>query len=531
MMRWVPPHHQYNGDFGPLALFFASINGEVKVIIESLQALMSPVPLFAVFIGTLSGILVGGMPGLTATMAVALLIPVTFVLEPLTGLILMGGVYCGAMYGGSIPAILLRTPGTPAAVATAIEGYPMSQKGHGGLALKVSVIASFCGGTFSTLVLLLVAPMLAIFALTFGPPEYFLLAILGLVGIVSMADDENKLVKALISGLLGLILAVIGTDPMSGQLRYTMGLTDLFDGVSFMPALIGMFSISQMLELTSVKSIVTDTSILKKIKREPFPKGLKKFIGLGSLTGTIVGILPGEGATIAAFLSYNFARQRSRNPHLFGKGNPEGIAAAEAGNNGCVGGSLVPTLTLGIPGNSVAAALMGGLIVHGLIPGPELFSKYGVMTYAFILSLFISNIVLLAFGLYMAPYFARISLTPTGILIPIVCLFSILGSYAMNNSILDIFVALICGISAVILHKTGFSLGALILGLILGPIAETGFAQALIMGHGSYAIFFDHPQAIALWVIIILLLIPPIVQIFKHSRRTPDPDHKSVDPQ
>jgi putative tricarboxylic transport membrane protein len=441
----------------------------------------------------------------------------------LTGLILMGGVYCGAMYGGSIPAILLRTPGTPAAVATALEGYPMSRNGHGGLALKVSVISSFCGGIFSTLVLLLIAPLLATFALTFGPPEYFLLAILGLVGIVSMADDENKLIKALISGLLGLIIAVIGTDPISGMLRYTMNLTDLFDGVSFMPALIGMFSISQMLELTGSKTIVTDTSTLHTIKREPFPKGLKKFIALGSITGTIVGILPGEGATIAAFLSYNFARQRSKNQKLFGKGNPEGIAAAEAGNNGCVGGSLVPTLTLGIPGNSIAAALMGGLLVHGLIPGPELFTRFGVMTYAFIFSLFLANVVFLVIGLYMAPYFARISLTPIPLLIPVVCLFSILGSYAINNSVLDGFIALICGISAVILHKTGFSLGALILGLILGPIAETGFAQALIMGHGSYAIFFTRPQALALWGVIIVLLIPPVLQIIRHHRQKPLP--------
>jgi putative tricarboxylic transport membrane protein len=381
------------------------------MILQALQALFTPVSLFAVFVGTTSGVIVGGMPGLTATMAVALLIPVTFALEPLTGLLLMGGVYCGAMYGGSIPAILLRTPGTPAAVATAIEGYPMTQQGKGGLALKVSAVASFTGGTFSTLILLMVAPALATFALTFGPPEYFLLALLGLAGIVSMADDENRLIKALISGFIGLILAVVGTDPISGMLRYTGGITDLFDGVAFMPALIGMFSISQMLELTGTKQVVTDTDTLKKIKREPLPKGIYKPIDLGSLIGTVIGILPGEGATIAAFVSYNVARRRAKDPQSFGKGNPEGIAAAEAGNNGCVGGSLVPTLTLGIPGNSVAAALLGGLLIHGLVPGPELFTTYGVMTYAFILSLFIANIIFLLLGLFMAPYFARIALT------------------------------------------------------------------------------------------------------------------------
>lgn len=488
------------------------------MILESLYALMQPAAIFAVVIGTIAGILVGGMPGLTATMAVALLIPVTFSLDPLVGLVLMGGVYCGAMYGGSIPAILLRTPGTPAAVATALEGYPLTQQGRAGLALKVSTISSCCGGIFSTFLLLILAPVLAIFALSFGPPEYFLLALLGLAGIVSMADEETGLIKSVISGLLGLIVAVVGTDPISGMLRYTAGLTDLYEGVAFMPALIGMFSISQMLLLTGSKCVVDDVSHVSGIKREPMPKGLLRFIGLGAGTGSLVGILPGEGATIAAFLSYNVAKRRSKHPELFGKGNPEGIAASEAGNNGCVGGSLIPTLTLGIPGNSVAAALLGGLLVHGLIPGPELFTRHGSMTYAFIFSLFLANLVFLVVGLYMAPYFARISLTPTELLIPAVCLFSVLGSYAMHNSVLDVFICLLFGLAAVILKKTGFSLGALILGLILGPIAETGFAQALIIGHGSPTIFFASPHAIVLWILILALMIPPIYNITKQHR-------------
>ncbi|MGE4296776.1 MAG: tripartite tricarboxylate transporter permease [Desulfovibrionaceae bacterium] len=486
------------------------------MIVEAALSLLTPSALFAVFLGTVSGVVVGGMPGLTATMAVALLIPVTYALEPLTGLILMGGVYCGAMYGGSIPAILLHTPGTPAAAATAIEGYPLTQQGRGGMALKVSVISSFLGGIFSTFVLLCTAPALAIFALKFGPPEYFLLAILGLVGIVSLAD-EGKLVKALISGVLGLAIAVIGTDPISGSLRYTLGIRDLFDGVSFMPALIGMFSITQMLKLTSVKRIMHETTgLTTTIKKEPMPKGLGKFIALGSAVGTMVGILPGEGATIAAFVSYNVARQNSKNRKLFGHGNPEGIAAAESGNNGCVGGSLVPTLTLGIPGNSVAAALLGGLLIHGLIPGPELFTKHGVITYGFILSMFLANLVFLGLGLFFAPYFARISLIPTSLLIPGVCLFSVLGSYAMNNSLFDVWVMLLFAVAALFLEKTGFSLGALILGLILGPIAETGFAQAVIIGHGSYSVFFTRTPCQILWGVILLLLVPPMLQIYKH---------------
>ena len=471
--------------------------------------------LLAVFMGTLSGIIVGGIPGLTATMAVALLIPVTFSLPPVTGLILMGGVYCGAMYGGSIPAILLRTPGTPAAAATALDGYPLSQQGHGGLALKVSVVASFTGGIFSAFLLLLVAQPLAEISLRFGPAEYFLLAIIGLAGIVSLAEDD--VIKGLISGVFGLVIAVIGTDIISGQLRYTMGIPDLYEGVSFMPALIGMFSITQMLELTGFDRIVTEKVDIKSIKREKMPKGLSKFIGVGTVSGTVVGILPGEGATIAAFVAYNFAKQMSKFKEKFGKGNVEGIAAAEAGNNGCVGGSLIPLLTLGIPGNSVAAALLGGLMIHGLIPGPELFTLHANITYTFILSLFLANIIFLGIGTFFAPYFSKISLTPSAILIPAVSMFAVVGAYAMNNSVFDIWLMLVFSLLGLILAKTGFSTSAVVLGMILGPIAENGFAQALTISDGSGAIFFNEPIDWILWVLIIALLAPPFINMAKKA--------------
>ena len=383
-------------------------------MLDAFQALMSVNVLLAVTIGSISGIIIGGMPGLTATMAVALLIPITFSFEPLIGLALMGGVYSGAMYGGSIVAILLSTPGTPAAAATALDGYPLTKQGKGGMALKVSVVSSFIGGTFSVVVLLLISPLLAEFALKFGPPEYFLLGLMGLTGVVSVSS--GGLIKGLISGLIGLMIALIGTDTMSGTLRYTFDFVELYEGVDFMPALIGMFSITQMLSLTSEKRITNENIDLTTIKREKMPKGMGPFIALGTGVGTIDGIIPGEGATIAAFVSYNMAKQKSKLKALFGKGNPEGIAAAESGNNACVGGSLVPLLTLGIPGNTVSAALMGGLMIQGLIPGPELFSKHGVITYGFILSLFVANIVFLIVGLFFAPYFAKITLIPASIL-------------------------------------------------------------------------------------------------------------------
>ncbi|HHI69406.1 MAG TPA: C4-dicarboxylate ABC transporter permease [Rhodobacteraceae bacterium] len=488
-------------------------------MLEYLAIVFSAPALLTIAIGTIAGVAIGGMPGLTATMAVGLLVPFTYTMDPAMGLMLLGGIYCGAMYGGSIPAILLNTPGTPAAVATAIEGYPMSRQGKAGLALKVSVIASFTGGIFSILILLLFAPVLARQALAFGPAETFLLALMGLAGIISIADENSSLLKALIAGLLGMIIAVIGTDDMSGSQRYTLGLIELVDGIDFMPALIGLFSMIQMLELAGMRQHTVDTSALhKKQKTEPMPKGIGKFMAMGSGTGTVIGILPGEGATIAAFISYNLSKRISKTKELFGKGNPEGIAAAEAGNNGCVGGSLVPTITLGIPGNSVAAALMGAFIIHGMIPGPDLFTEYADRTYPFIISMFVANGVFLLVGLTFAPYLARIALIPPAIMVPVVSAFAVLGSYALNNSVFDVYLMIAFALGGLVMKKLGYSLEALILGLILGPIAEGGFTQGMIIGHGSPMIFFQSNIAKVMWVIILALLIPPLYSYFKMLR-------------
>ena len=485
---------------------------------DYIAIVLAPASLLAIVIGTVAGVVIGAMPGLTATMAVGLLVPFTYTMDPVLGLMLLGGIYAGAMYGGSIPAILLNTPGTPAAVATSLEGYPMTRQGRGRLALKVSVIASFVGGMTSALVLLMFAPLLAKQALAFGPAETFLLALMGLAGIVSIADEDTSLIKALLAGILGMMIAVIGTDAMSGSLRYTFGSVNLIDGIDFMPALIGLFSMIQMLDIAGQRHETTiDASALAKTqKSEPMPKGIGRYIALGSGTGTVVGILPGEGATIAAFLSYNFAKRIAGVKAKFGKGAPEGIAAAEAGNNGCVGGSLVPTLTLGIPGNSVAAALMGAFIIHGMIPGPDLFSIHADKTYPFIYSLFIANAVFLIVGISVAPYLARIALIPPAIMVPVISAFAVLGSYALNQSVFDVYLMIGFAFFGLILKKIGYSLEALILGLILGPIAEGGFSQGMIIGKGSPAIFFESNIAKVMWVIILGLLTPPLVA---HVRR------------
>lgn len=492
-----------------------------EFFLPAVMSLMNPAVLFSITVGTVVGIIVGAMPGLTATMAVALLIPVTFGMDPLVGLALMGGVYSGGMYGGAISSILLSTPGTPAAAATAFDGYPLTRQGKGGVALTVATWASFWGGILSTIALLLMAPALAKFSLRFGPPEYFVLSIMGLSSIVTLT--KGSMVKGLMSGFLGLVLATVGMDPLSGFMRFTFGSMDLFDGVPFMPALIGLFSVSQILDLTAESHIVEKLSeTISSIKRSKLPKGLGPTITRGSIIGIIVGMLPGAGATIAAFISYNFAKQSSKAPDSFGKGNPKGVAAAESANNGCVGGSLIPLLTLGIPGNSVAAALMGGLMIQGLIPGPELFSKYGALTYGFILSLFLSNVIFLVLGIYLAPYFARVTSTPNSLLIPGIAILSVIGSYAMNNNLFDVWLMIGFGVAGYFLEKGGFSTGALVLGLILGPIAELGFGQSLLMSAGSPLIFFERPLCILLWVITLLLMIPAFTGTLKKSKNKVD---------
>lgn len=462
-------------------------------------------PLVAIFAGTVGGIVIGAIPGLTATMAVALLIPVTFGMDPVVGLSLMGGVYSGGMYGGAISSILLSTPGTPASAATAFDGYPMTRQGKGGQAILIATVASFWGGILSTFALLLVAPSLARVALRFGPPENFLLALLGLTSIVTLT--RGNLVKGLISGLLGMLIATVGSDPINGYIRFSGGFIDLYEGVSFMPALIGLFSISQLLDLTAQKQIVenVDPSHLGRAK---LPGGLSRTIVRGGVIGTLVGMLPGAGATIASFISYNVAKTTDSDPTSFGKGNPKGVAASESANNGCVGGSLVPLLTLGIPGNSVAAALMGGLMIHNLIPGPELFTKFGGVTYGFILSLFLANFVFLFLGVYCVPFFARVALAPNAILIPTIAALSVIGSFAINNSMFDVWLMLLFGVGGYFLKRGGFDLGALVLGLILGPVAESGFGQGLAISGGSYAVFFSGPLCLILWGLILLLLLP-----------------------
>lgn len=464
-------------------------------------------------LGTCLGILFGALPGFTAAMGVAVLLPLTFGMHPSTGLILLGALFGGAMYGGSISAILINTPGTPSAAATVLDGHPMAKKGKAGEALREAVFASFLGGIFGVTVLLFFAPPLSRISLMFGPPEYFLLAVFGLTVIASVS--EKSLIKGLMAGVFGLIVSTIGVDPLLGRPRFTMGIVNLIDGVQLVPAMIGLFSIPETLAMIS--SYINDDTVnllsfdeIRKIK-VGFPSWdhIKRHAAIylkSSMIGTYVGMLPGAGGSIASFMAYNEAKRSSKHPELFGTGISEGIAAAESANNAMAGGALIPMLTLGVPGDSVAAIMMGGLLVHGLIPGAQLFTQHADITYTFILALYLANVMMLLFGIYCAPYFTIVTRTPKHILSVCVMLLTVIGAYALRGNVFDVYVMVAFGFIGYILKSYGFPIVPIVLGIILGPIAEKGINGTLAIAHGENVLLFMLSRPISLILIIFTLL-------------------------
>jgi putative tricarboxylic transport membrane protein len=471
--------------------------------------------------GTFMGIIFGALPGFTAAMGVAVLLPVTFGMPPASGLILLGALFGGAMYGGAISAILVNTPGTPSAAATTLDGHPMAAKGEAGKALREAVFASFLGGIFGVTVLLLFAPPLARISLMFGPPEYFLLAIFGLTIIASIS--EKSLIKGLLAGLLGLLISTIGMDPLLGTPRFTMGVVNLTDGVKLVPAMIGLFSIPETLNMIS--SYFNDDSVnlvnmkeFRKIKIGfPSLSHIKRHALIyikSSMIGTYVGMLPGAGGSIASFMAYNEARRSSKHPEKFGTGISEGVAAAESANNAMASGALIPMLTLGVPGDSVAAIIMGGLMVHGLEPGAQLFARNGDIAYTFILALYLANIMMLLCGTYLAPYFTIATNTPKHILSVCVMMLTVIGSYALRGNIFDVYVMITFGFIGYILKCHGFSVIPIVLGIILGPIAEKGLNGTLLISRGENLLLFLLSRPISL-ILITLTLVSVGVPLYR----------------
>lgn len=455
--------------------------------------------------GAILGTLLGAMPGVSATLGIALLVPFTFDMSAVAALIFLGAVYCGAIYGGSVAGILINVPGTPAAVATMIDGYQMTKQGKGGLALGIDICSSFVGGQISTVFLLFGAPLVASVALEIRSAEFFWIVLFAMSTIGAVGAGSP--VKGLMAGIIGLVIGTAGMHPMTGTLRYAFGQPALYEGVPVIVALVGLFSISQVLILAEGKGMETQLNIPKVGRMWPGWGTLWKLRGCllrSSLIGSAVGVIPGAGADIASFIGRSEAKRYSKTPEKFGKGAIEGVCAAEAANNGVVGGSLIPMLTLGIPGNAVTAALLGGLLIHGLIPGPNLFIEAPDILYPFIFSLFLANFffAIVAFG--GLRWVAKVVLVPQGIIAPMVTALAVIGAYSFRNMVFDMGIMLTLGLIGYALRKAKFPLAPIILGIILGPLAEVNLDRVMTLatakGMTVIEFFFNRGLTIGLMV-------------------------------
>ncbi len=453
-------------------------------ISSGLTSLANPYVLFIIFIGTVFGVVIGSLPGLTSTMGVALVVPVTFGMSPVLGLALLGAIYCSSTYAGAISAILINIPGTPANCCTLLDGYPMTKKRESGRAVALATVSSAIGGFLSIFALLFLAPPLAEIALMFGSQEYFLLAIFGISVIASLS--ETNMIKGLWSGALGLLLSVVGMHPLTGDFRFTMGIEELYNGLPLVIALIGLYSIPEVIGTLSGMAKMTSqaTGVKGSIMGQMLEVFKHKMLLVRStIIGIVVGIIPGAGSSIASFIAYDDAKRISRDPSAFGKGTAEGLIASETSNNAVVGGSLVPALTLGIPGNAVSAVLLGGLMVQGLRPGPALFTDNSSIVYGFIMTLFVSNLVFIPVGIFVARYGIKLIETPPTILAPLVVALAVIGTYAINMSVVEIYIMLAIGIIGYLMKTFNVPREPLVLGLVLGSMAEGELARALLLVH------------------------------------------------
>lgn len=469
--------------------------------------------------GTLMGIVFGALPGLTATMGIALLIPMTFGLPPVVAFSAMLGVYCGGVYAGTITAILIGTPGTAGAAAALLEGPKLTAKGMAGKALAITTIGSSVGGLFSCAVLIFVAPQLAKIALSFGPPEYFALAVFG-ISVVSCISS-GAMLKGIIAAAMGLLLATIGQDPISGAVRGTFDIPDLYTGIALVPALIGFFAVYQV--ITRLESVGKGTESIKVQK----PEGISSFVTWqevkdniwnfirSSCIGTFIGIIPATGGGVASFIAYAKAKQASKTPERFGTGVLEGLAATESANNAVTGGALIPTLTLGIPGDVVTAVILGGLMVQGLIPGPLLFRDHPSVVYGLFFALIFANIFMLIFGLSCIRAFSKLLDIPEAILMPIIIMLCVVGAYSIGNNSFDVIVMGAFGLLGYIMIKTGFPLPPLLLAMILSPMVESNFRRAMLMSKDSLDIFFTRPIACGILLLTLVMIAKNVYDEYK----------------
>jgi putative tricarboxylic transport membrane protein len=480
-------------------------------ILLGTQIVFQPVNLLFCFLGVLMGTLVGVLPGLGPTAAIALLLPATFHTSPVSAIIMLAGIYYGAMYGGSTTSILVNIPGEAASVVTCLDGYQMALQGRAGPALGIAAFGSFIAGTFSVLGLMLIAPPLAKLALSFGPPEYFSLMLMGIVILIYLAS--GSILKALMMAVLGLLIGTIGQDSISGTLRLTFGIHELYDGVGLIPAIMGLFGVSEV--IVNVEQLIKSEVVATKTKN--LLPSLKDWqdsfwpIIRGSVTGFLIGILPGPSSTISSFTSYAMEKKLSKHPEKFGTGMIAGVAGPESANNAATGGSLIPLLTLGIPSNAVTALLLGAFMIHGVQPGPLLIPKYPDLFWGTIVSMYLGNVMLLALNLPLIGIWVQVLKVPYPILFPFILLFCLVGVFTLNFSQVEVALMIGFGFLGYLGRKFNFELAPLVLALVIGPMLENYLRLSLIISRGSPWIFLKRPISATLITIIFFLLISPLI--------------------
>lgn len=458
------------------------------------KIVLEPINFLYCFIGVFVGQLIGVLPGIGPAGAMSILLPVTFGVSPVTGVIMLAGIYYGAMYGGTITSVLVNIPGEAATVITCLDGYQMAKKGKAGPALGISAMGSFIGGTFSLILLTFLVYYLAEIALKFGPPEYFALMCMGMTIVAYLA--KGSVIKAIIMALFGLILGCVGTDLISGKLRFELGIPKLSDGIDIVPLAMGLFGISEI--LTNIekpfKRVIFETGKIKHLfpNIDDWKRSIRPIIR-GTFIGFFLGILPGGGSILSSFVSYSTEKRFSKHPEEFGYGAIEGVAGPETANNAATAGAFIPLLALGIPPNVIMALLLGALLIHGITPGPLFIKQHPDVFLGTVASMYIGNGMLLFLNLPLIGLWVKVLKVPFRILFPLILLFCLIGAYSINNSVFDILVMVFFGVIGYILRKYDYEEAPLLLAFILGPMLETAFRQSLVMSNGKLSIFFTRP--------------------------------------
>jgi putative tricarboxylic transport membrane protein len=475
---------------------------------------LTPFNIFMAMVGVVVGTLIGALPGIGPVSGVALLLPLTFGMPPTSGIIMLAALYAGTMYGGTITSVLINTPGESASVVTCIDGYQMALQGRAGAALGMAALGSFAAGTVGVVLLMLMSPLLAQWALSFGPPETFALMLLGLTTVTGLTGEHA--LKGYISMVLGLMLSMVGFDIISGDARYTGGIAEMLDGVDFLPVAIGLFGMGEVLagaEDDSGGHILNARYGLRDVWPTATDWARSRWaLVRGTLLGFVVGVLPGAGPTIASFLAYTVEKKVSRHPEEFGHGAIEGVAGPESANNAASAGAMVPMLTLGIPGSATTAVMLGGLMMWGLRPGPLLFEKNPDFVWGLIASQYVANAMLLILNIAFIPLFVRALRLPYSILMPLIIVFCITGSYSQSNKLWDVGQMLVFGVLGYGMKKLGYSPAALTLALVLGPLAERALRQSLIISDAGMLILFQRPISGVLTALALLAVAVPVVR-------------------